>query len=307
MKKRILVLLLCSTLFCTLLSVTARAGAGYTISTVISCTDRDTATGALDVLPGDTVTLTVSVNGADFVGVACRLTYDEERFELDAVPDGWAQDTGSNVLSYFNVNGSDAYYTDGTALGTFTFLVKATAGEGIGSFTLSDTYVASDWSEGYSEQPAEECGVSNASVNVLSAKTAQKETTEFVAGYSLVLVYTDYGTELYAYDGVPMYDVTSAGYLYNDSSAYAHVYALVVQGSADLSKAAVTAALLGGTVTYSPDVDESGTVDQADAGAVQAVYNTSAMEDMLIILRADRNGDKTVDIFDYAEIIIEIS
>ena len=307
MKKRIFTLVLCVALCSALFPLAARAIPVYTISAAVSGTDRDAATEVRDVLPGDSVIVTVSVTGGRYVGAACRLTYDEERFELDAVPDGWAQDTGSNVLSYFNVNGSDAYYTDGTALGTFTFLVKATAGEGIGSFTLSDTYVASDWSEGYSEQPAEECGVSNASVNVLSAKTAQKETTEFVAGYSLVLVYTDDGTELYAYDGVPMYDVTSAGYLYNDSSAYAHVYALVVQGSADLSKAAVTAALLGGTVTYSPDVDESGTVDQADAGAVQAVYNTSAMEDMLIILRADINGDKTVDIFDYAEIIIEIS
>lgn len=302
MKKRIFTLL-CFALCCTLLPLAARAIPVYTVSAAVSGADRDAATEALDVLPGDTVTVTVSVIGGSYVGAACRLTYDAGKFVLDAAPEGWVQSTGSNVLSYFNVNGSNTNYADGTVLGTFTFRVKTSATAGTGRFTLSDSDVAVDWSEGWSNQPAKECAYSNASVNVLTAKAVQKETAEYVAGYSLVLVYTDDGKEHYAYDGAPMCDVTAAGYLFDDMTAYAHVYALVIQGSADLSKAAVSAAPAAGTAIYSHDVDASGVVTTADAAAVQSVYNTSVMADMLFVLRADVNGDKTVDITDAAEIL----
>lgn len=301
MNKKIFALLLCCALCCGLLPAVARADVGFTISAAVSCTDRNANTEALDLLPGDTVTVTVFVTGERYVGAACRLSFDADKFVLDTLPEGWAQDTENNVLSYFNVSGSDEYYTNGTLLGTFIFRVKSSAAAGTGSFTLSDTYVAADWSEGYSDQPAEECARFPASVNVLTAKAVQKETTEYVSGYSLVLVYTDYGTQPYAYDDAAMYDVSDAGYLFNDLD-YAHVYALVIEGAAELSRAAAVEESAG-TVSYSHDVDGSGTIEPADAIAVQAVYNTSAMTDMLVVLRADINGDKTVDIFDAADIL----
>ena len=131
------------------------------------------------------------------------------------------------------------------------------------------------------------------------------ETTEYVAGYSLVLVYTDYDTTRYTYDGNTMLDVTSAGYARNGVE-YRHVYGWVVEGTPELVKIGYTQ---DNTVriAYSKDVNASGTTDLRDAVATVGVYNADASymldSNMAMILRADIDHNKKVDSVDYGAIL----
>ena len=134
------------------------------------------------------------------------------------------------------------------------------------------------------------------------------ETTEYVAGYSLVLVYTDYDTPRYTYDGNTMLDVTSAGYA-RSGVEYQHVYGWVVEGTPELSKIGYTQEDTV-RVAYSKDVNASGTTDLRDAVATVGVYNADASymldSNMAMILRADIDHNKKVDSRDYGAILADL-
>lgn len=143
----------------------------------------------------------------------------------------------------------------------------------------------------------------------ISAPDFVVETVEgYVGDYSLVLVYTD-GKATFTYDGAAMYDVTSAGYKYNDVTAYGHVYALVVYGAANDEKVAAGTTPVVETLNCADlDVNKSGSVDLRDAVAVVAVYNaneTYMTNYMSIVLEADVNHSKHVDSDDFALIKAE--
>lgn len=132
------------------------------------------------------------------------------------------------------------------------------------------------------------------------------ETTEYVSGYTLVLVYSDFNTTRYTYDGNTMLDVSAAGYKLNDTTGYAYVYGWVVKGNADLSKIGYTADTAE-KVAYSKDVNVSGTIDLRDAVATAGIYNADARymleSNMAMILRADIDHSKKVDSDDYSLIL----
>lgn len=136
------------------------------------------------------------------------------------------------------------------------------------------------------------------------------ETTEYVAGYKLVLVYTDSATR-FTYDGNAMLDVTAAGYSLN-GTAYDHVYAWIVKyDEYDKSEIGYTAAAAQ-KVGYTVDVNASGKVDLRDVNTVVRVYNAepAVMDDasiMDILLRADVDHSKVVDAFDYGAILASSS
>lgn len=135
----------------------------------------------------------------------------------------------------------------------------------------------------------------SAKVNI-KAPAYKTEATEYVAGYSLVLVYTNQSGLNFTYDGRAMYDVTAAGYSL-EGQAYSHVYGIVVQGNADMTKLAYAV----GTATrigYSTDINASGTTDLKDAINTVAVYNADSAymaDKMMLVLRADVDHSKTVD------------
>ncbi len=180
----------------------------------------------------------------------------------------------------------------------------------------------------YTREPGETAGqyeisasyTANANYNVtvtkanltISAPAFEVETVkEYVPGYSLVLVYTD-GNATFTYDGTAMYDVTTAGYKYKteeSETSYAHVYALVVEGEADQTKIAAGTTPVAGTLQCNDlDVNKSGSVDLRDAVAVVAVYNaneTYMTNYVSIVLEADVNHDKHVDIKDFGAIKAE--
>ena len=136
------------------------------------------------------------------------------------------------------------------------------------------------------------------------------ETTEYVAGYKLVLVYTDSATR-FTYDGNTMLDVTAAGYSLN-GTAYDHVYAWIVKyDEYDKSEIGYTAAAAQ-KVGYTVDVNASGKVDLRDVNTVVRVYNAepAVMDDasiMAILLRADVDHSKVVDSDDYGIILTSSS
>lgn len=136
------------------------------------------------------------------------------------------------------------------------------------------------------------------------------ETTEYVAGYKLVLVYTDSATR-FTYDGNAMLDVTAAGYSLN-GTAYDHVYAWIVKyDEYDKPEIGYTAAAAQ-KVGYTVDVNASGKVDLRDVNTVVRVYNAepAVMDDasiMDILLRADVDHSKVVDAFDYGAILTSSS
>lgn len=138
------------------------------------------------------------------------------------------------------------------------------------------------------------------------------ETTEYVAGYKLVLVYTNSATR-FTYDGNTntMLDVTAAGYSLN-GTAYDHVYAWIVKydeyNKSEIGYTAAAAQKVG----YTVDVNASGKVDLRDVNTVVRVYNAepAVMDDasiMDILLRADVDHSKVVDAFDYGAILASSS
>lgn len=133
----------------------------------------------------------------------------------------------------------------------------------------------------------------------ITAPSYFTESVEYVAGHSLVLVYTNTDGLNFKYDGRTMYDVTNAGYSLS-GTAYKHVYGIVVSGASDMTKlsyASGTATMVG----YSTNVngDSSNTTDVKDAVCVVSVYNADPtyMTDanMMVVLRADVDHNKKVD------------
>lgn len=142
------------------------------------------------------------------------------------------------------------------------------------------------------------------------------ERTDYVAGWDLVLVYTNEAVPSFRISGSNMYDVSSLGYKYGTiwgasetvtvpGTEFSHVYALVVKGDADVTKI-VPSNELALTINSNPslrnDVNNSGVVDINDLIAVHATYNVNPLymnrEQMSIVLRADVSGNKKVDMYD---------
>lgn len=185
-------------------------------------------------------------------------------------------------------------------LGTITYTRKP--GE------TADTY---EISASYTPNANYDVTVTKANLTILIPAFEVETVKEYVPGYSLVLVYTD-GNATFTYDGTAMYDVTTAGYkckTEESETSYTHVYALVVEGEADQTKiAAGTTPVVEKLKCNDLDVNKSGSVDLRDAVAVVAVYNaneTYMTNYVSIVLEADVNHDKHVDIKDFGAIKAE--
>ena len=136
------------------------------------------------------------------------------------------------------------------------------------------------------------------------------ETNEYVAGYSLVLVYTNSDKVTYSYDGNAMLDVSNAGYT-KDGESYSYVYAWVVKGQGNADKIDYLTTGTPNKINYSCDVNASGSVDLRDVSAVVCVYNTDnnymVASQMALVLRADVNHDKSVTMSDVSQILNDAS
>ena len=114
--------------------------------------DRDASADGIDLFAGDTVTVTVKVNGARFVAADVTLNFDPDLFEIEDSP-ATMWEEGDNYFRFYNAKSGGGYWGDGHVLGTFTFKAKAQTENVTGNFTVGSdtvkTYVSGAWSEGW--------------------------------------------------------------------------------------------------------------------------------------------------------------
>ena len=181
-------------------------------------------------------------------------------------------------------------------LGEITY--TRTPGETAGEYEITANYTAN---------PNYEVTIIKGTLTISEPTYVVEIIGDYVPQYSLVLVYTD-SNATFTYNGAAMYDVTSAGYKYVDKS-YNHTYALVVNGSANEANVAAGIMPVVKTLNCSDlDVNGSNSVDLRDAVAVVAVYNANKnymTNYMSIVLEADVDHDKQVDIDDFSLIKAE--
>lgn len=207
--------------------------------------------------------------------------------------------TGEAATVYVKTNDDDAI---------ITYYVNGVKVDGEPELTEQGTYVVT-----YTVEKKGYETVSETVTLIINAPSFVWEYQEYVGGYNIVLVYsnvvfsTDEKDASYTYDGIQMYDVSEAGYLYNDTVEYGYVYALVVDGYDDdevqiipVKDSIIYSETEAPAVTYSENVnnDSEGVVDARDIVATQGVYNadsaymTIAM--MEVQLLADVNHSKDV-------------
>lgn len=223
-----------------------------------------------------------------------------------------------SILNTLTVSANDVYKRwDGKAYGVTAAANLAGATirymDANGEYTLTESPKFSDIGEYVVKFKASLAGYADAfgqAKVVIDVPEFVCESTEYVPGYSLVLVYSDFknGDIIYQYDGQNMFDVTAAGYVYNGVS-FSHVYGIVVKGFAAESKISGVNGKPS-KIGYSCDVNVSNAIDLKDVVNTISIYNADSAymkyEQMPLILRADVDHSKNVNVQDTAIILSKI-
>jgi hypothetical protein len=265
---------------------------------------------------GDVITVSYSLSASESTRVSAtqnEIYYDTDFFEL--VPDSISDSEGFEDYITTNTerqNGSwyvffataVTHVHDMTPSEIGTIQLKVIAEEG--ETTVANTnYGASDSKNEHYGTAAQNLHVRIGTVPEYDVEVIE----DYVADYNMVLVYTDDESN-FRYDGTAMYDVTGAGYTYGEEKkSYSHVYAIVVKGeNPDVMKEKVTLDMTAESETLNCntlDVNESGSVDLYDAVATVYVYHSNSIYMngyQSIVLKADVNHDKKVDMDDFYKI-----
>ncbi len=249
---------------------------------------------------GDTVQVTVTLNGKDIAGAEWTLTYDPDMFELvSGEAKGVKFATGEDVFAATE------------ELGTYTFKVIA---------EIQDTAMSEFAVTNAKAQTRDEAvmnivpEVSVTPVNVeVSAPYYEVEVGEndYVAGKKLVLVHTKETSISFSYAGETMYDVTAK----YGKVGYSKTFALVVDALAETvviddykAKVSIVYADIDDAYVISynkaePNYDLNGSeaVELGDVIVAFGVYNAydNYFENyMKVVLNADVNADGIVDVND---------
>lgn len=141
------------------------------------------------------------------------------------------------------------------------------------------------------------------------------EKTDWITGWDMVLVYTNDTVPGFKYNGKIMYNLSGLAEKYKyDTTEYAYVYGLVINGDADITKVVPSNELataidydgatdgVQATQSNQYDVNSSKNIDINDLVAVQGIYNVDNLylNDYLmsVVCRADVNRDKKVNTLD---------
>lgn len=251
------------------------------------------------VIPQFTDSATYYVNykvtKANYADVTGEVTFGIGQKAVTITPNDKSVTLGSTLPT---LDGSVTGLVNATDLGTITYTCSTFDNTKTGDYPITVAYT---------ENSNYYVTVKPAKVSVYTPAYQVEYVNEYVAGYHMILVYTD-SNATFSFDSKAMYDVTSAGYKYGDT-AYSHVYAIVVKGVEGDTEESVTAKI---AVNMTPvaatlvcntlDVNSSNSVDLRDAVAVVAVYNaneTYMTSYLPIVLKADVSHDKKVDASDF--------
>lgn len=229
----------------------------------------------------------------------------------------FAKDYGTADDTITVKSGSFSVQTDGlivaTDLGTIT-AVRAELGEERGSYAMTASYTPNSNYNVTVVNGKLEIGAPKYLVEVVDNNLIHggDVNSDYVAGYKLILVYTDADRAYFTYGAKPMYDVTERGYKYTDYStgvavtsdtAYRHVFGIVVKadGSDYANKINYTTDALANPerIVYDMDVNLDGVYSANDYSAANGVYN-ALYADIFAknMLKADADGNKYVDTTD---------
>lgn len=148
------------------------------------------------------------------------------------------------------------------------------------------------------------------------------EDSDYVDGTKLVLVYTNAEDVSFDFDGVKMFDVTNAKlyggeYLYNGTTPYEHVYALVVEALSTSELKSYEAKIVldyeneAEKINYDPnnDINFNGRVTWDDISAAYTVLEKDEYaftQQMKGFIKADTNRDKRATSLDVSPIITDV-
>lgn len=309
----------------------------YRVTASVSAAERNKASKGdadrIDVRAGDTVTVTIRVDGARFVAADMTFGYDGDRFSVLSADPGWTENRTENGFSTFRFAQTapeGTYYPAGTVLGTFVFkVVSGTEESSKELFGLSDfdIFITKSWSD--VNDKVEPVPLNAAQLTDNFARIRMKpvtfctESSRYVCGWNLLLVYTNDDVPGFLYQNSPMYEISDLGYRFgiiwnedrtkilSEGTSYDHVYAILlreipspeeVRSSHDPAGEKYVLSLGG---KERADVNQSDSVDINDLVAVAAIYNVNGLylndpARMSLVLCADISGDGTVDTYDCA-------
>lgn len=198
-----------------------------------------------------------------------------------------------------------------TDLGTVT-AVRAELGETRGTYAMTASYAPN---ANYSVTVVNgklEIGAPKYLVEVVNnAKIHGGDVkSDYVAGYKLILVYTDADRAYFTYGARTLFDVTERGYKYVDDNGvadetnYRHVFGIVVKADGDAPASdyrarvnyTINADAQPERIVYDMDINLDGLYSANDYSAANGIYN-ALYEEIFAknMLKADANGDKLVD------------
>lgn len=261
----------------------------------------DNGTTWVDTIPSftnaSTYTVKYKVTKANYADVTDSVSFTINKCAAAIEPYEYRVSLGADLPT---LSGLVTGLVNDTDLGTITYSCPTFDNTKVGDYPITVSYTEND----------------NYAVTVDSTKNVTVSTptyyveyvSEYVAGYHMILVYTD-SKATFSFDNKAMYDVSGAGYKYGNT-AYAHVYAIVVEGAEGDTEETVTAKVkadmtaVAATLDYTKplDVNSSDSVDLRDAVAVVAVYNvneTYMTSHMQIVLKSDVDKSKDVDSSDF--------
>ncbi len=256
-----------------------------------------------DCVIGETVTVTVDLEGTDLVGATWTLEYDATKFELVG-----GETTGAIYgEKYIGAEERDVF-DPVEELAVYEFKAIVQEPDGVASsFTVKngDAWTMSEAIAGDTVVPAI---VTPATVTTVDPDYLVEValTSDYVSGKKLVLVYTNSDDISFNYDGATMYDVSSK---YTKDS-YSYSYAIVVDAIENGNLAAYEAevAIVYNTISadYVISYDESNInydlngsegVNLRDVTIAYGVLNgnDTVYDRMDIVLNADINADGAVN------------
>lgn len=236
---------------------------------------------------------------------------------------GYTEATGSDTVNItprkITITVDDKEKTIGDADPEFTYQMTGTLVEAddLGTITLTrgDGETAGTYTitASYTRNNCYEVTVIDGTLTITDADFDVELVEDYTDEYTLVLVYTN-SNATFTYDSAAMYKLTGTTYKYKDENnaetEYKNVFGLVVKGAANKANVAAVAGTPAGTLDCSTlDVNREVGVNFSDAVAVQAVLNgiESYMTNYMdIVLKADVNHDKLVNIDDVGLIMTEV-